>query len=73
MFFFKLVFPDLLLSSAFDVTIIRNLLILRISFKYEETQSIMQGMPFPKILINNNKHLHISVIYYPSVFKLKAV
>ena len=47
-----LYFLSLFLSSALSlcVTIIRNLLILRISFKQKQTQSIMQAMNYQRFL-----------------------
>ena len=38
-----------------------------------QTQSIMRAVNSQNILINNNKHQYISLIYYPYVFKINAV
>ena len=49
-----LYFLSLFLSSALElyvcVTILRNLLILRVSFKQKQTQSIMQAMNYQRFL-----------------------
>ena len=57
-----LYFLRLFLSSALSVcvTILRNLFILRVSFKHKQTQSIMQAMNYQRFLSKQQASIYLA-------------